>query len=138
MTNEIFTSELNADVNFYKNICSFDAEYSSFDEVKHSRANFNKNSFSVLRVNKSINKNFGIFKTFFKLLQLSFSVLCLSKTWCDSLNETKKATLFWKTTNQYIKIRNFAKAGEGVCIYLGDDLFFKIRDDLNKCSEEIK
>ena len=83
-------NECDPDVNFYQNnVSNVEANYFLITEVKSSLANFCPNDFSVLHLNiRNMKKNFENFKEFFKSLNVSFSAICLSKTWCESQDES--------------------------------------------------
>ena len=82
-------AELDPDVNFFQNISSLNAQYFNID------VSISSDSFLVLQINvRSMQKNFEKFQEFFKTLKFNFSTVCLSKTWCDSLDSTKKFQLY--------------------------------------------
>ena len=83
--------ELDPDVNFFQNISSLDTKYFSLNETKNFVNNIDSKSFSVLHLNiRSMKKNFETFREFVENLKPSFSVICLSETWCES-DDTKNS-----------------------------------------------
>ena len=88
-------AELDPDFNFFQNI-SLDTQYFNIDDAKtFVNNNISSDAFSVLQINiRSMQKNFEKFQEFFKTLKFNFSTVCLSKTWCDSLDSTKKFELY--------------------------------------------
>ena len=88
-------AELDPDVNFFQNISSLDTQYFNIDDTKTFVNNsISSDSFSVLHINiRSMQKNYEKFQGFFKTLKFNFSAVCLSQTWCDSSESTKKIEL---------------------------------------------
>ena len=89
-------AKLDPDVIFFQIISSLDTKYFNIDDARtFINNNISSDSFSVLRINiRSMQKNFEKFQEFFKTLKFNFSTVCLSKTWCDSLDSTKKFELY--------------------------------------------
>ena len=85
--------------------------------VKRSLARFDPNTFSVLHLNiRSMKKNFENFKEFLKNLNVSFSVICLSKTWCESQDELQNSNDILSGYNFFMSIGNTAEEEE--CVFL--------------------
>ena len=61
---------------------------------------------------------------------MKLDTLCLSETWCDSLYETENCNYILKGYKSLLQYQ--------LCIYRRDGLSYEIRDELNKCSEEIE
>ena len=62
------------------------------NEIETFVSNIDSESFIVLYLNvRSMKKNFEIFQEFFKNLKFNFNVICLSKTWCESIDGTKNS-----------------------------------------------
>ena len=61
-------AELDPDVSFFQNICSFDSQYFNTDDAKtFVNNNISSDSFSIFHINiKSMQKRFGKFQEFFK------------------------------------------------------------------------
>ena len=75
-------------------------------------------SFSFLHINiRSMQKNFEKFQEFFKFLKFNFSAVCLSETWCDSLNSTENSNYRLQRYKSFHQIRDGRKGG-GLCIFL--------------------
>ena len=104
-------AELDPDVNFFQNISSLDTQYFNIDDAKaFVNNNISSDSFSVLHINiRSMQKNFEKFQEFFKTLKFNFSAVCLSETWCDSIDSTKIRTIGFMDINPFIKLEMVAK-----------------------------
>ena len=97
-------AELDPDVNFFQNISSLNAQYFNID------VSISSDSFLVLQINvRSMQKNFEKFQEFFKTLKFNFSAVCLSGTWCDSIDSTKIRTIGFMDINPFIKLEMVAK-----------------------------
>ena len=73
------------DLNFVsKNVKNLDTVYVLLEDFHNSLEKPVTSYFSILHVKiRSIKKHFESFKTFFSSLDLTFSILCFSETWCD-------------------------------------------------------
>ena len=131
--------ELDPDVDFFQNISSLDAEYFKIGNTKtFVDNNISSNSFSVLHVNiRSMQKNFEKFKEFFKTLQFNFNAICLSETWCNSLDSTKNSNYRLHRYKSFHHTRDGYK-GERLCIFLRNTLSYKIRSDLKMNPDAIE
>ena len=137
--NLTINAELDPDVNFFQIILSLDRKYSNIDDTKTFVNNkISSNSFSVLHTNiKSMPKNFERFQEFFKTLKFNFNAVCLSETWCDSLDSTKNSNCRLHGYKSFYQTRDGRKGG-GLCIFLLNTLSYKIRSDLNMNSDAFK
>ena len=80
--NHTVHAELDPDVNFFQNISSLDTQYFNIDDAKtFANNNISSDSFSVLHINIR-----SMLQEFFKTLKFNFSAVCLSETWCDSID----------------------------------------------------
>ena len=112
-------AELDPDVNFFQNISSLNAQYFNID------VSISSDSFLVLQINvRSMQKNFEKFQEFFKTLKFNFSAVCLSETWCDSLDSTKNSNYRLHGYKSFHQIRDGCKEG-GLCISLRNALSYK-------------
>ena len=82
-------------------------------------------------------KNFEKFQKIFKTLKFNFSAVCLSETWCDSLDSTKNSNYRLHGYKSFHQTRDGRKGG-GLCIFLRNTLSYKIRSDLNMNSDAIE
>ena len=123
-------NECDPDVNFYQNnVSNVEANYFLITEVKSSLANFGPNDFSVLHLNiRNMKKNFENFKEFFKSLNVSFSAICLSKTWCESQDESQNSNYILSGYNFFISIDNIAEEEE--CVFLLKNRFLAKLDKI--------
>ena len=125
-------AELDPDVNFFQNISSLNAQYFNID------VSISSDSFLVLQINvRSMQKNFEKFQEFFKTLKFNFSAVCLSETWCDSIDSTKNSNYRLHGYKSFHQTRDGRKGG-GLCIFLRNTLSYKIRSDLNMNSDAIE
>ena len=131
-------AEQDLDVYFFQNITSLDTQYFNVDDDKtFVNNNISSESFSVLHINiTSIQRNFEKFQEFFKTLKFNFSAVCLSETWCDSLDSTKSSNYRFHGYKSFHQTRDGHKGG-GLCIFLRNTLSYKIRSDLNMNSDAI-
>ena len=82
--------ELDPDTNFFKSISSLDTKYFTVNETKTFVCNIDSESFTFLHLNiRFMKKNFESFQEFFKDLKFNFSAICLSETWCESIDAIK-------------------------------------------------
>ena len=82
-------------------------------------------------------KNFELFQEFFKDLKFNFSAICLSDTWCESIDATKNSNNKLKKSRPFHKIRNEGKGG-GPCIFLIESYTYKLRSDLKITPDAIE
>ena len=96
--------ELDPDTNFFESISSLDAKYFTVNETKTFVSNIDSESFTVFHLNiRSMKKNFESFQEFFKDLKFNFSAICLSETWCESVDATKNSNYKLNGTDIFIK-----------------------------------
>ena len=132
-------AELDPGVNFFQNISSLDTQYFIIDDAKtFVNNNISSDSFSVLDINiRSVQKNFEKFQEFFKTLQFNFSAVCLSETWCGSIDSTKNSNYRLHGYKSFHQTRDGRKGG-GLCIFLRNALSYEITSDLNMNSDAIE
>ena len=115
-----------------------DTQYLMPDKFKINFIDFSKNSFSVLHLNiRSINKSFEAFTEFYSKLNHIFSVICFSETWASEENINKNSTFELKNYNVIHQVRNSRKAG-GLCIFIHESLYYKLRKGLSINPEAIE
>ena len=86
--------ELDPVTHFFGSISSLDTRYFTVNETKTFVSNIDSESFTVLHLNmRSMKKNFESFQEFCKDIKYNFSAICLSETWCESTDITKKFQL---------------------------------------------
>ena len=125
------------DENFFDetSFSKIDAQYFSLAELKENHNALDNRSFSILHVNiRSLNKNFGNFKSMLSDLSYDFSVICVSETWCsnDSFQNNSDYNL-----SQYNSVHQERKGkrGGGVCVYINKKYNFKYRTDFSASDE---
>ena len=118
------------DINFYQDISSLETHYCRPNDFKNNFQSFLKDSFSVLHLNiRSMNKNFESFKEFYSKMKFKFSIVCFSETRVDDISFSKNSNFqlsAYKVLHQTITNR---KVG-GVCVFVHENLSFKLRQDL--------
>ena len=130
--------ELDPDTNFFESISSLDTKYFTVNETKTFVSNIDSESFTVLHLNiRSMKKNFESFQEFFKDLKFNFSAICLSETWCESVDATKNSNYKLNGYRSFHQIRNERKGGR-LCIFLRESYTYKLRSDLNINSDAIE
>ena len=130
--------ELDPDTNFFESISSLDTKYFTVNQTKTFVSNTDSESITVLHLNiRSMKKNFEIFQEFFKDLKFNFSAICLSETWCESIDPTKKSNYKLNGYRSFHKTRSERKGG-GLCIFLRESYTYKLRSDLNITSDTIE
>ena len=111
--------ELDPDTNFFENISFLDTKYSAVNETKTFVSNIDSESFTVLHLNiRSIKKNFESFQKFFKDLKFNFSAVCLSETWCESIDQQKIPITNLIDIDLFIKLGTSAKEEGSVFFYV--------------------
>ena len=93
-------NESDSDVNFYQtNVSNVEANQG-----------FDPNASSALHLNiRSMQKNFESLKEFLKNLNVSFSAICLSKTWCESQEESHNSNCILSGYNFFVSTGNIAE-----------------------------
>ena len=95
----------NKPINFFECISSLDTKYFTVNETKTFVSNIDSESFTVLCLNK-YEKTFENFQEFFKDLKFNFSAICLSETWCESIDATKNSNYKLNGYRSFHEIRN--------------------------------
>ena len=102
--------ELDPDTIFFESISSRDTKYFTVNETKTIISNIDSESFTVLHLNiRSMEKNFDIFQEFFKELKFNVSAICLSETWCESIDAIVKKLVA-------VPFTLFSSEGLGICL----------------------
>ena len=100
--------ELDPDTNFFESIFSLNTKYFS---------NIDSECFTVLHLNtRSMKKSFENFQEFFKDLKFNFSAICLSETWCESVDATKNPNYKLNGYRSFHQIKNGHRRGE-LCFF---------------------
>ena len=77
-----------------------------------------------------MNKNFESFKEFCSKIKFKFSIVCFSETWVYDISFSKNSNFQlsgYKVLHQTRKNRK----GEGACVFVHENLSFKLRKDLS-------
>ena len=83
---KVLIDEVNdPDINFFNDKSEIvDSSYFSIDEFNSTSKKLLKNYFSILHINiRSLNKNFKKLREYLSLVKRDFSVVALTKTWCN-------------------------------------------------------
>ena len=83
---KVLIDEVNdPDINFFNDKSEIvESSYFSIDEFNSTSKKLLKNYFSILHINiRSLNKNFKKLREYLSLLKRDFSVVALTKTWCN-------------------------------------------------------
>ena len=97
----------------------------------------NRNNFSLLHLNiRSLNKSIDDFREFLASFKGSFSVIVLTKSWCDE-TAINNSLLNLENYNSVHQTRK-GKKGGGICIYIHNSLDFKIRNDIDKFDDDLE
>ena len=76
-----------------------------------------------------MNKNFESFKEFYSTINFKFSIVCFSETWVDDISFSKNSN-FQLSGYQVLHQTKNRKGGE-VCVFVHENLSFKLREDLS-------
>ena len=77
-----------------------------------------------------MNKNFESFKEFYSKINFKFSIVCFSETWVDDISFSKNSN-FQLSGYQVLHQTRKNRKGGGVCVFVHEDLSFKIKEDLS-------
>ena len=83
---KVLIDEVNdPDINFFNDKSEIvESSYFSIDEFNSTSEKLLKNYFSILHINiRSLNKNFKKLREYISLVKRDFSVVALTKTWCN-------------------------------------------------------
>ena len=89
---KVLIDEVNdLDINFFNDKSEIvDSSYFSIDEFNSTSKKLLKNYFSILHINiRSLNKNFKKLREYLSLVKRDFSVVVLTKTWCNDNKATQ-------------------------------------------------
>ena len=76
-----------------------------------------------------MNKNFESFKEFYSTINFKFSIVCFSETWVDDISFSKNSN-FQLSGYQVLHQTRKNRKGGGVCVFVHENLSFKLREDL--------
>ena len=77
-----------------------------------------------------MNKNFESFKEFYSKINFKFSIVCFSETWVDDISFSKNSNFQLSGYQVLHQTRKNRKEG-GVCVFVHENLNFKLREDLS-------
>ena len=77
-----------------------------------------------------MNKNFESFKEFYLTINVKFSIVCFSEIWVDDISFSKNSN-FQLSGYQVLHQTRKNRKGGGVCVFVHENLSFKLREDLS-------
>ena len=117
-----------------ENINILNTRYLLPEETPNYLSNAKVDDFSILHVNiRSIQKNFEKLKFLLSKLNYTFKIICLSETWCND----QKSIPHLQNYNFLHQGRQNKKGG-GVLIFVHNSLNFKVKNELNICTEDVE
>ena len=84
-----------------------------------------------------MNKNFEPFKEFYLKINFKFSIFCFPETWVDDISFRKNSN-FQLSGYQGLHQARKNRKGGGVCVFIHENLSFKLREDLSINSDAIQ
>ncbi|XP_065675816.1 uncharacterized protein LOC136092023 [Hydra vulgaris] len=89
-----------------------------------------KNNFTIIHINiRSINKNFDKLKHFLIDCNYSFSMICLTETWCSDESIQNNSNFQIPNYKLLSSERKAYKKGGGIATYVRNDQVIKVRKD---------
>ena len=136
--NIILNGNADPDENYFdENIFSkINAQYFSTDETKETLKPLNnKPAFSIIHINiRSMSQNFDELKSLLNNINFTFSIICLTETWCSDESFIKNSNFQLSGYNS-LHLERKNKRGGGVCVFIREDLIFKKRKDFSVSEE---
>jgi len=91
---------------------------------------------SLLHINiRSLNANINKLKTFLYELSHQFGLICITESWLTNIEFTKNSNFYLPGYTGVSFQRATGKLGGGICLYVRDDISFKLRSDLSNSSK---
>ena len=126
------------DVNFFNDkLDEIDSQYYTEDQLIQFSSTLDTKIFSIFHLNiRSLNKNIENLQNLVSVLKGHFKIIVLTETWCgdtatkNSIYQIPNYTVIHKTRKE--------KQGGGLCIFIRNDLNFKLRNDLDKFDSDIE
>ena len=116
---------------FYQDISSLETHYCTLNDFQNNFQCSLKNFFSILHLNvKSMIKNFEALKELYLTIDFKFSIVSFSDTWVDDISFSKNSN-FQLSGYQVLHQTRKNRKGGGVCVFVHEDLSFKIKEDLS-------
>ena len=84
-----------------------------------------------------MNKNFESFKEFYSKIKFKFIIVCLSETWVDDFSFSKNSNLQLSGYKVLHQTRKYRKGG-GVCVFVHENLSFKLTEDLSMTCDAVR
>jgi len=127
-TNNNNTMQHDPDANYFNN-CKISANkyYLSNEFTYHVDRLASKGNMSLLHVNiRSLRNKFDSFLDYINLLNYPFSIIALTETWLNN-NDTEYYVI---PGYKLITVNRDGRLGGGVCMYVRNNIDFKLRNDL--------
>ncbi|XP_065679652.1 uncharacterized protein LOC136094047 [Hydra vulgaris] len=128
--NNILNDFCDVDTQIFQ-VNNFDSPYFNIKNFKIELQTF-KNNFMAIHINiRSINKNFDKLKHFLTDCNYSFSMICLTETWCSDESIQKNSNFQIPYYKLLSSERKADKRGGGIATYIRNDQAIKARKDLS-------
>ena len=136
--NSISDEAYQPDANFFNDkLDEIDSKYYTEDQLIQFSSTLDTKTFSIFHLNiRSLNKNIENLQNLVSVLKGHFKIIVLTETWCgdtatkNSIYQIPNYTVIHKTRKE--------KQGEGLCMFIRNDLNFKLRNDLDKFDSGIE
>ena len=114
--------------------CEVDCQYVTADQLSYNTLN-EKDDFTLFNLNiRSINKNFDTFTQCLKTLNHNFNIIGLTETQLKD-----KPQDFLNLPNYTLEyVNRDGRNSGGVCLYIRNDMSYKLRKDLCKASSHLE
>ena len=97
------------DESFFSAFNFNDSQYFTLEEFSQNLNSFDKSSFSMPHLNRSLQKNFDSFLNLLMTLKFEFKLICITETWCS--DNSMNHNLF--ELPQYKSIHQLRRASKG-------------------------
>ena len=136
--NSISDEAYDPDKNFFSDkLDEIDSKYYTEHQLIQFSSTLDTKTFSIFHLNiRSLNKNIENLQNLVSVLKGHFKIIVLTETWCgdtatkNSIYQIPNYTVIHKTRKE--------KQGGGLCMFIRNDLNFKLRNDLDKFGSDIE
>ena len=126
------------ETNFFNDtdLINLNTQYFNDEEAKQQIQNLNcEQAFSLIHINiRSLNANIDKLKTFLYKLKHQFSLVCITESWLTNSEFTKNSNYYLSGYTGISFERAIDKQAGGICLYIRDDIPYKLRNDLSNSS----
>ena len=137
--NTISDEAYDPDTNFFNDkLDDLDSPYYTQDELIQYSSKLADKTFSIFHLNiRSLSKNIDNLQNLVSILKGHFKVIVLTETWCRD-TASKNSLLQIPNYTVIHTTRGDDKQGGGVCMFVRNDLNFKLRNDLDRFDSDIE